>query len=161
MATSTSKKVQIERFDREPLLGFVNQSTCLGETGIELLTLSGTVAVVPYSEIKIVHYVRDFGTGDPSGGRRAFLSRPKLDGVWVRFTFRDRDTLEGVMPNNLLQLEAAGFHCIPPHGAQRVFIPRAALTGVQVLGVVGSPLRTRRKKPAAADDQIGLFEESA
>lgn len=125
-----------------------------------MLTLSGTVTVVPYTEVKTVYFVREFSATDPADGRRAFLNRPKLDGVWVRFTFRDRDTLEGVMPNNLLQMETAGFHGIPPHGAQRVFVPRAALTEVQVLGVVGSPLRAKKKKPAT-EGQIGLFEETA
>jgi hypothetical protein len=161
LAGSTSKRVHIQRFDREPLLGFVNPVTYLADDGLELLTLSGTVATVPYSDVKTVYFVRDFDSSDPSEGRRAFLSRPKLDGVWIRFRFRDRDTLEAVMGNNLLQIDSAGFHCIPPHGAQRVFVPRAAVTEVQVLGVVGSPLRSRKKKPGT-ERQIGLpFEESA
>jgi hypothetical protein len=132
----------------------------LTEFGVEILTLSGNATIVPFTEIKCVFFVREFGAEDPTGGRRAFLSRPKLDGVWVRFAFRDRDTLEGVMPNNLLQVEPAGFQCLPPHGAQRVFVPRAALIGVQVLGVVGGPLRSKKKKPGAAG-QINLFEETA
>jgi hypothetical protein len=159
VVSSTSKKVQIQRFDREPLLGFVNPATFLTAEGIELLTLTGTVTVVPYSEIKTVFFVRDFG-GAPGVGRRAFVSRPRLDGIWVRLTFRDRDTLEGVMPNNLLQVDPAGFLMIPPDGGQRVFVPRTALAEVQVLGVVGSPLRPKKKKPAKAG-QIDLFEETA
>jgi len=50
---------------------------------------------------------------------------------------------------------------IPPHpyGAQqRVFLPRAALRSVEVLGVVGSPLK-RRKGHAAPEQQIDLFGE--
>ena len=158
MASSTSKKVQIQRFDREPLLGFVNPATYLTDVGVELMTLTGTVAVVPYPDVKTLYFVRDFG-GQAGGGRRSFVSRPRLDGVWLRLTFTDRDTLEGVMPNNLLQVDTRGFHMIPPDGGQRVFVPRTALVEVQVLGVVGSPLRTR-KKPAR-EGQIGLFEETA
>lgn len=160
MASSTSKKVHVQRFDREPLPGFVNQATYLTPAGLELLTLAGNVVVIPYGEVKTVFFVRDFGTADPGAARRSFLSRPKLDGLWLRLTFRDRDTLEGVMANNLLQVDAAGFSVIPPDGAQRAFVPRDALTEVQVLGVVGSPLRTHKKKVGAAG-QIGLFEESA
>ena len=161
MAGSTTKRVHIQRFDREPVLGFVNPATYLTPDGVELLTLSGTVAGIPYSDVKTVFFVRDFHIEDPSEGRRAFLSRPKLDGIWIRLTFHDHDTLEAVMSNNLLQVDPAGFHCIPPHGAQRVFVPRAALAEVQVLGVVGSPLRTKKKKPGA-ERQIGLpFEETA
>jgi hypothetical protein len=160
LGSSTSKRVRIQRFDRESLSGFVNPNTYLTEFGLELLTLSGTVNVLPYTDIKTVYFVREFGGENPEGGRRAFLNRPKSDGVWVRFTFRDHDILEGVMPNNLLHVEAVGFHSIPPHGAQRVFIPRTALQEVQVLGVVGGPLRAR-KKTAGKEGQIGLFEETA
>ena len=69
--------------------------------------------------------------------------------------------MEGVMPNNLLPLEPYGFTIIPPDpysNQQRLFIPRAALQAVEVLGVVGSPLKKRKPK-AAAKEQIGLFEE--
>ena len=158
MANSTNKKVHIQRFDRESLAGFVNPNTYLTGGGVELLLRSGTLHVVPYVEIKAVYFVRDFPVGEPDD-RRAFLSRPKLDGLWVKLRFRDHDAVEGVIPNNLLQIDASGFLIIPPDSTQRLFVPRAALTEVQVLGVVGSPLRTRKKPPAK--EQIGLFEEQA
>ena len=41
---------------------------------------------------------------------------------------------------------------------QRVFVPKAALSEVQVLGVVGSPLR-KRKKPVPAE-QIEMFDNT-
>jgi hypothetical protein len=69
--------------------------------------------------------------------------------------------MQGVMPNNLLQVEPHGFTVIPPDSAgnvQRVFVPRAALQAVEVLGVVGSPLNRRKAKPATKD-QIGLFDQ--
>jgi hypothetical protein len=158
LASSTNKKVHIQRFDRESLAGFVNPNTYLTGGGVELLLRSGTLHVVPYTEIKAVYFVRDFPVGEPDD-RRAFLSRPKLDGLWVKLRFRDHDALEGVIPNNLLQIDASGFLIIPPDSTQRLFVPRAALLEVQVLGVVGSPLRTRKKPPAK--EQIGLFEEQA
>ena len=71
--------------------------------------------------------------------------------------------MEGVIPNNLLQLEHHGFTVIPPDpysNHQRVFIPRTALRSVEVLGVVGSPLKKRKAK-AAPKEQIGLFDESS
>ena len=83
-----------------------------------------------------------------------------MEGLWVRLRFRDGDILEGVMPNNLLQIEAYGFSVVPPDSfsnQQRVFVPRVSLQAVEVLGVVGSPLK-RKAKPAGKD-QIGLFEE--
>ena len=50
---------------------------------------------------------------------------------------------------------------IPPDPGfqnQRLFIPKTALIAVQVLGVIGSPLRLRKPKPTAKE-QIELFEK--
>jgi hypothetical protein len=157
LATSTSKKVVVERFDREAVTGFVNPAAWLTAGGFELLTTSGAVMVLPYHDVKAVFFVREFNDV-PS--RRKFASRPRTGGLWLRLSFRDGDTLEGVMPNNLLQVEAQGLDILPPDSAQKVFVPRAALLGVQVLGVVGSPLRAGKRKPPSKD-QIRLFEESA
>ena len=104
-------------------------------------------------------FVRDFDHTDEDL-RQVFHTRPKMEGLWIRFQFRDGEVMEGVMPNNLLQLETYGFTTIPPDPyspSQRVFIPRVALRTVEVLGVIGSPLKRKRK---AAPDQIGLFDES-
>ncbi|MBI1895379.1 MAG: hypothetical protein HYZ57_19955 [Acidobacteria bacterium] len=162
MASSTAKKVRVQRFDRETLAGFVNPATFLTPEGVELLSLSGTASVVPYSDIKIVHFVREFQAAEPVLERRTFLARPKMEGLWVRMRFRDDEVLESVVPNNLLQLDAAGFMVAPPDFAgssPRLFVPRAALREVQVLGVVGSPLRPARRKPKPPPkEQIGLFE---
>jgi len=160
LASSTNKKVHIQRFDRESLAGFVNLATYLSPGGIELLQRSGNVIVLPYPEVKTVYFVRDFPVGEPVQ-RRSFLNRPKLDGLWVRLTFRDHDALEGVMQNNLMQLSAAGFDIIPPDSALHAFVPKSALLEVQVLGVVGSPLRASRRKKPPTKEQIGLFEEQA
>ena len=160
MAGSTTKKAIIRRFDRESLAGYVNPVSYLQLTGVELLSAQGNVGIVPYDEIKLVAFVRDFDSSEESA-RRVFNTRPKMEGLWVSFQFRDGEILEGVMPNNLLPAEPHGFTVIPPDpysNQQRVFIPRTALRAVEVLGVVGSPLKKRR--PAAAPkEQIGLFDE--
>ena len=160
MAGSTTKKAVIRRFDREALTGYVNPTTYQQLTGIELLSEDGNVATVPYEEIKTVSFVRDFDTPEPAT-RRVFNTRPKMEGLWICFVFRDGDLLEGVMPNNLLPLEPHGFTIIPPDPyspQQRIFIPRTALRTVEVLGVVGSPLKKRKPKEAPRE-QIGLFDE--
>ena len=47
----------------------------------------------------------------------------------------------------------------PNANAQRVFVPREALTEVTVLGVIGIAAHRRRRKAAApSEDQIELFE---
>ena len=164
-AASTSKKVQVERFEREPLAGYVNSQTYATPDGLELLTQSGNATVVPWNQIKAVHFVRDFEPGSPALERRMFHNRPRSEGLWVRMVFRDRDLLEALLPNDLLQVQAHGFTAIPPDlnaNTQRLFIPRLALAEIAVLGVIGSPLRqqaTRRSKARPVDkDQIGLFE---
>jgi hypothetical protein len=66
--------------------------------------------------------------------------------------FRDGDNLEGVIPNDLLGFLDNGLQITPPDfnsNTDRIFVPRAALTELTVLGVVG----IARKKPAAAAAQ--------
>jgi hypothetical protein len=159
LATSTAKKVLIRRFDREPLSGFVSYNSYLTESGLEFLNLSGSVSIVPYAEIKSVHFVREFDRPSSQPELREFRARPKMDGLWIRAQFHDGDYLEGVMQNNLLQLETQGFTFTPPdytYNNQRVFVPKSALVTVQVLGVVGSPAKRRKAQPTK--DQIRLFE---
>lgn len=160
MAVSTSKKVRISRFDRESLLGYVNPQTYLRPAGVELLTPDGSYSVVPYDEVKSVQFVRDFEPADSTTERKVFSTRPKMDGLWVRVKFRDGEIMDGILANNLLQMESQGFTIVPPDpysNNQRLFLPRTALAELQVLGVVGSPLR-RRKPKAAPKEQIGLFD---
>ena len=67
----------------------------------------------------------------------------------MRLKFRDNETLEGVVPNDLLALLDSGVQITPPdlNGAvARIFVPREALAELTVLGVVG----IARRKPAAA-----------
>ena len=161
MASSTTKKVLIRRFEREPLVGFVNPHVYLREGGIELMTPGGAVTLIPYGEVKTVCFVKDFDAADTEPERKVFNTRPKTDGLWVRITFRDDEVMEGILANNLLQLEPRGFTIVPPDpysNNQRIFLPKVALKELQVLGVVGSPLKRRKPKPAAKE-QIGLFEE--
>lgn len=160
MAGSTTKKAIVRRYQKESLAGYVNPLTYLRPEGVELLSAEGRVTVVPYGEIKIVAFVRDFeSAGEPA--RNVFQTRPKMAGLWVSFRFRDGDVLEGILPNDLLQWEHHGFAVVPPDpygNQQRVFVPRSAVQSVAVLGVVGSPLRRHKAKPAP-QQQIGLFDE--
>lgn len=160
MSGSTTKKAVIRRFDRESLAGFINPQTYLQPAGVELMTPAGALMVVAYAEIKTVSFVRDFDTADPGNERKVFNTRPKTDGLWLRLTMRDGEIMEGVLANNLLTLDAYGFTVTPPDAYsnhQRLFVPRTALTEVQVLGVVGSALRKSKGKPSTKE-QIGLFE---
>jgi len=157
VASSTAKKVVVRRFDRETLSGFVNPYTYLQHQAIEVLRPDGALALLPYTEVKSVSFVKDFEGAQETG--RIFMTRPKLEGLWVRMVFQDGEVMDGILPNNLLTWDIAGFTVTPPEpdgNSQKIFVPRQALRGIQILGVVGSPLRTKKKKAPAAD-QPSLF----
>lgn len=160
MPQSSNKKAAITRFEREPVTGFVQVPGGFSSVGVEVLTPSGSLIQVPFTEVKAVCFVRDFDSPDsgaPWRRHRGFASRPKTKGLWVRMVFRDGDTVEALLPNNLMLCDPAGFHAIPPDPTfqlQRIFVPRAALAEVQVLGVIGSPLRRRRPAPAPDGGQL-------
>ena len=131
---------------------------------IDLLTTDGEHRSLNLEDVKSIYFVREF-TEDFEPERKTFLSRPKLDGLWVRLRFRDEDVMEGIVSNDLLDLLDAGVQLTPPdlHGNNlRMFIPRSALVEMKVLGVVGVARRTPRESRAAttaAAAQPKLFTE--
>ncbi len=165
--SSTHKKVVLRKLDKDLVKGYVNPATFLGENQIEVLDRDGHVLAIPLESVKAVYFVRDFD-GDPGySERKAFLRRPRLDGLWVRLTFKDQEVIEGILANNLLEIDARGFLITPADLSSnnlRIFIPRNALTGLEVLAAINegaarrAPGRaaSRRRKPAASS-QIGLF----
>jgi hypothetical protein len=161
MAGITNRKVLVARFDRETLTGFVQTPGGFSADSLELLTQGGTLIQVPYSETKAVCFVRDFESGETWREHRSFASRPKSTGLWVRVQFRDGDSIEGMLANNLMLLEPTGFGIVPPDPTfhnQRIFVPRAAVEDLQVLGVIGSPLKRRPvKKVDKTEGQLEMF----
>lgn len=157
-AATTHKKAVVALLDKTRIQGYLNPGA-LGETAtVEFLTREGEYQSLAIGEVKSVTFVREFILHhEPE--RKAFLSRPKLDGLWVRCQFRDGDTIEGIVSNNLVEM-LNGMRLTPPdlHGNSLwVFIPRTALTEVKVLGVVG--IARRQTPAAAASSQPKLFEE--
>ena len=162
MADSTNKKALIRRYDRETLAGWIKASSFLQPEGVELMSLQGDTQILPYREVKAICFVRDWEGGLPE--RHEFQTRPKMAGLWIHLRFRDGETMEAIIPNNLMGLEPGGFSVIPPEpfgNTQRIFVPRTALVGVEVLGVIGSPLKKRKQKPEAEAGQPGLFDQPA
>ena len=158
---STRKKVVVLLLDRGHRKGYLNPATLARAETIELLTPDGEQVSVPMPTVKSVYFVREFAeTFQPE--RKVFLSRPKLDGLWVRLRFRDEDVMEGIVANDLLDLLDNAVQLTPPdlHGnTLRLFIPRSALAEMKVLGVVGAARRTPRAAGAAASSQSKLFNE--
>jgi hypothetical protein len=160
-STPTRKKVVVLLLDLTPLKGYANPADLPGTDTIDLLTPEGEHQAVPASDIKAVYFVDDLNLAYLPE-RKSFLSRPKLEGLWLRLTFRDGDTLEGIVVNELLEILDRGIQFVPPdlHGnCSRVYVPRLALTEVKVLGVVGAAKRLARPAVAGASAQPKLFEE--
>jgi len=157
---STHKKVIVVLADKKPIRGYLNPVR-LGQTDpIDLLTPDGEHLEISLGKVRSVFFVREF-SDEFEPERKAFLSRPKLDGLWVKLRYNDGDTLEGVVPNDLLSLLDNGVRITPPDlnsTTDHIFVPRTALAEVTVLGVVG----IARRKPAAAAaaaSQPRLFNE--
>ena len=139
--------------------GYLNPAR-LGQTDpIYLLTQDGEHQEIPLAKIRSIYFVREFSDAfEPE--RKAFLSRPKLDGLWVRLRYLDGETLEGLIPNDLISLLDNGLQITPPDlnsTTDRIFVPRFALADVTVLGVVG--IARRKPAAAAAVGQPRLFNE--
>jgi hypothetical protein len=142
--------------DRSDVRGYMNPSKLGDAETLDLLTPEGEHRDFAVKDVRSIYFVREFAD-DFEPERKAFLSRPKLDGLWVRLRFRDDETIEGVVPNDLLSLLDRGVQITPPdlHGTTlKIFIPRTALTEMTVLGVVG----IARRKPATPP-QPGLFND--
>ena len=146
--------------DKKPLRGYLNPARLGQLDPIDMLTPDGEHIQIPINKIRSIYFVREF-SDEFEPERKAFLSRPKLDGLWVKLRFTDGETLEGVIPNDLLSLLDNGLQITPPDlnsASDRIFVPRSALSEVTVLGVVG----IARRKPAAAAaaaSQPRLFNE--
>jgi hypothetical protein len=159
VSTSTNKKVLVARFERPPVEGFAQLPEGLTPQGLEVLSPSGALTQVPLAELRAVCFVREFAAGETWQKQRTFLSRPKAPGLWVRVRFRDGEMLEGIMRNNLLG-DPTGFALVPPDPTfqnQHIFVPREAVTAVEVLGVIGSPLRRPKAASKDGDKQIEMF----
>jgi hypothetical protein len=145
--------------DKKPLRGYLNPVR-LGQTdSIDLLSPEGEHIEVPLAKVRSIFFVREF-SDEFEPERKAFLSRPKLDGLWVRLRYTDGETLEGVVPNDLLSLLDNGLQITPPDlnsSTDRIFVPRSALSELTVLGVVG--IARRKPAAAAAAAQPRLFNE--
>ncbi|WP_035359241.1 DUF6982 domain-containing protein [Edaphobacter aggregans] len=178
--SSAHKKVIVRRFLGDtlpgylPLSGFVRTRASEKDRVVDLLDLSGRVVSIPLSEIKHICYVRDFNLNDPANPerltRRTFLARPRTEGLWLRLTFRGQSSpsaepelFEGLAPLDITLvddiLNDAGLFLIPPDirsNTQRIYIPRAAISELQLLAVITTP---SRKKPAPAASVPSLQED--
>jgi len=160
--TSTHKKVIVRKIDRDSVHGYVAAGEFVVGGKVELLNTAGNVVLIELAEIKGVYFVRDFADSN-SLLRKTFTTRPRVEGLWVRLRFRDAETLEGLMPNDLTQVRAEGFFLNPPDirgNVQRIFVPRSSLSELTVLAVIGSAAKRRRQADSASQSSLFFSDMS-
>ena len=165
MPSSTTKRVVLYRFDRQPVEAIINPATYLQQHVIELITMGGHLQQLAYEEMKALCFSSEGSTHDLFTEHNLFERRPKVPGLWTRFTFRDGDRLDGILSHNLLDWPEPGYLITPPRAGaarQRVFLPRLGLMGTELRGVVGRSLvasgqRKKRGVPDAAG-QLTMFD---
>ncbi|QNI35538.1 DUF6982 domain-containing protein [Edaphobacter albus] len=178
--SSAHKKVIVRRLHGDtlagylPLSGFVRFRASGEDRVIDLLDLSGRVTQVALQDIKHICYVRDFNLNDPVAPerltRKTFLARPRTEGLWLRLTFRGQpsptselEQFEGLAPLDLSLMDDilhdAGLFLLPPDvrsNTQRIYIPRSAISELQLLAVITTP---SRKKPLPGSSSIPSLQE--
>jgi hypothetical protein len=173
--SNAQKKVILRRFTGDILPGYLPAGAFVRDSlsgpQLDVLDLSGRVLTFPLSDVKMVSYVRDFNPNDTVNperlARRTFLARPRSEGLWVRLTFRSGDLLEGLAAADLslltTSIEDLGLHLTPPDtraNTQRIYVPRSALTDLQVVAVITTPSRKRPlPTPEATTLQETLFAD--
>lgn len=166
MAGSTSKRVVLYRFERQTVEGIISPGAYLQDAGIEIMSLEGALSVFPYPDIKALCFVHEFGDPRLFSHHNLFERRPRVPGLWTRFTLLDGDLLDGILPHNLLEWPGQGFTITPPHATglrQRVFIPRVAVKLTELRGVVGISLagaaQQRRRRRVTPEAQLDMFSD--
>jgi len=167
---AAQKKVVIRQFQGSLAWGYLPSAGFLEAGLVTLMLVDGRTRTFDFKDIKTICYVRDFNLNDPDDperlGRRAFPARPRGEGLWLRVAFLDGDSLEGLVSFDMAfvesLLEERGFFLTPPDtraNAQRVFVPRAALASLEVLGYITAPSKRPVAKPAEDIGQPRLFAE--
>jgi hypothetical protein len=144
------KKVVVRTFTGELAWGYLPASGLLQEGAVLLLGVDGRTKSIALSEIKTIAYVRDFNLDDAIEpermGRTAFAGRPRGEGLWLRLSFGDGATLEGLASFDMALIETLiedrGLFVTPPDAKSnvlRLYVPRGALKTVELLGLVTSP----------------------
>jgi hypothetical protein len=163
--SNTRKKVLVRRFSGDTLPGYLPHAGFVRSNSIDLLDLGGRILALPISDIKMISYVRDFNLADTVNPerltRRAFLARPRSEGLWLRLTFRSGDLLEGLAPTDHSLIDAlvddGGLFLTPPDtrsNTQRLYVPRAAITELMLLAVITTPSRRQPLTGQAAKESL-------
>jgi hypothetical protein len=156
--------VILYRWDRQPEEGLVSPGSYLFNDHVEWITPDGRLRDCSFENLKALCFVSENGKADLFTEHNLFERRPRAPGLWTRFVFRDGAVLDGILSHNLLEWPAAGYFVVPPQARanrQKVFIPRAALAGTELRGVVGGAGRGAVKLDTSAggsERQLSIFD---
>jgi hypothetical protein len=170
---AAQKKVVVRLSGGGLAWGYLPQSGFVRDGQVELIEVDARAKLLELSEIETIAYVKDFNLDDKVEpeqiGRRTFPARPRGEGLWVRVELRELAPLEGLVSFGMgfvdQLLTDRGVFLTPPDGrgnTVRLFVPRTALRGIEVLGWVTSPTKKLAEKTAkemAQALQGGLFGE--
>ena len=165
---SAQKKVIIRTLTGVLAWGYLPQIFFLDQNTVPLMATDGRLTRISLNDIKTISYVRDFNLDDPANPerlhRRTFPARPRGDGLWLRLTFLDADILEGLGTLDIAFLDSLladrGLLLTPPDprgNTQRLFVPRSALSSLEVLGFVTAPSKRPVKPTLSPNPQPHLF----
>ncbi len=133
------RKVVIRKLSGEILKGYMEKTVELRDaTHVSLLSLTEDVINVPKGEIKALFFVRKFSGDKQYNDVRFFKSQPKIESLWVRLTFIDSETIEGIVPNSCGLLLEDGFPIMladPNSNNLFIYVLKAALKDFAVLGM--------------------------
>jgi hypothetical protein len=162
---STTKRVLLYRWDRQPEEGFINPSSYLHLDHLEWLSVDGRLQQAGLELCKAVCFASEGTRTDLFTHHNLFERRPRVAGLWTRFFLRDGSVLDGMLSHNLLEWPEAGYLIVPPPARaarQKVFLPRVSLVGTELRGVVGGSTSPLAKKSEGASDlterQLSIFE---
>jgi hypothetical protein len=164
---SLRKPVIVRKFSRDWCAGYAAASFGQEAAELEILDLTGKVLWIAWKQVKWVCYVKDFPSASGSDANnperllhKRFSIRPRATGVWLRMTLADGDELEGLAANDRSLLEGAGVLLTPPDtrsNTQRIYVPRAAIQTLEVVGLIRSKSGKTAAGRGAAADQPELF----
>jgi hypothetical protein len=165
---SLRKPVIVRKFSRDWCAGYAGVSFGRDSPDLEILDLGGKVLRLAWDQVKWVCYVRDFPAASSASENanperlvhKRFSIRPRTAGVWLRMTLNDGEEIEGLAANDRSLVEGSGLLLTPPDtrsNTQRMYIPRAAIQTLEVVGLIGAGARKGRPLRRAGSDQPGLF----
>jgi hypothetical protein len=169
---SLRKPVIVRKFSRDWCAGYAGGSFGQDSSELEILDLGGKVLRLRWEQVKWVCYVRDFPsptsaseTANPERIlHKHFSIRPRTAGIWLRMTLTDGEEIEGLAANDRSLVEGSGLLLTPPDtrsNTQRIYVPRASIQTLEVVGLIGASSRKTSAKHRPATDQPDLFPYDA